>query len=211
MTTRKKSSAVARKTAVKKAAKKALKKEATPDKKVKKAAVKAANPANKKKPAPAFQPHLTKIKPGDKAPVFEGVDQDGKTVSLADYKGKKLVLYFYPKDDTPGCTAQACSLRDGYALLKKKGIDIIGVSEDPVARHKKFETKYQLPFRLIADVDREVIKAYDVWGKKQFMGRIYDGIIRTSFLIDEKGKIKAVIEKPNTADHTAQVIEYWEK
>ena len=209
MATKKKSSSVTKKTAVKKAAKKALKKDAAPAKKVKKSAVKAAEPVKKKKSATAFQPHLTKIKPGDKAPAFSGVDQDGKTVSLADYKGKKLVLYFYPKDDTPGCTAQACSLRDGYAALKKNGIEIVGVSKDPVSKHKQFEKKYQLPFRLIADEDLAVLKAYDVWGKKQFMGRVFDGIIRISFLIDEKGKIKAVIDKPNTADHANQILESW--
>ena len=209
MATKKKSASVIKKKAVKKAAKKALKKEVAPAKKVKKSAVKAAEPVKKKKPATAFQSHLTQIKPGDKAPVFRGVDQDGKSISLADFKGKKLVLYFYPKDDTPGCTAQACSLRDGYAALKKNGIEIVGVSEDPVAKHKKFETKYALPFRLIADTERSVLKAYDVWGKKQFMGRVYEGIIRTTFLIDEKGIIKAVIEKPDTANHAKQVMESW--
>lgn len=173
---------------------------------VKKAAPKAA-PVKKK--TAAFKPHLTQIKPGDKAPAFSGIDQDGKTVSLADYKGKKLVLYFYPKDDTPGCTAQACSLRDGYAALKKNGIEIVGVSKDPVSKHKQFEKKYQLPFRLIADEELTVLKAYDVWGKKQFMGRVFEGIIRTSFLIDEKGKIKAVLDKPNTADHATQILESW--
>ena len=178
----------------------------TKKKPAKKAAPKAA-PVKKK--TAAFKPHLTQIKPGDKAPVFTGVDQDGKNVSLADYIGKKLVLYFYPKDDTPGCTAQACSLRDSYASLKKKGFDIVGISKDPVSKHKQFEAKYQLPFRLIADEDLSIIKAYDVWGKKQFMGRVFEGIIRTSFLIDEKGKIKAVIEKPDTANHAAQVLTYW--
>ena len=209
MATRKKSSVATKKTAVKKAVKKTVNKKTLPAKKVKKTAVKADKAVNKKKPAAAFQPHQTKIKPGDNAPVFSGVDQDGKTVSLADYKGKKLVIYFYPKDDTPGCTAQACSLRDGYDALKKKGIEIVGVSKDPVSKHKQFEKKYQLPFRLIADEDLKVLKAYDVWGTKQFMGRVFEGIIRTSFLIDEKGKIKAVIDKPNTADHATQILESW--
>lgn len=209
MATRKKSSVATKKTAVKKAVKKTVNKKTLPAKKVKKTAVKADKAVNKNKPAAAFQPHQTKIKPGDNAPVFSGVDQDGKTVSLADYKGKKLVIYFYPKDDTPGCTAQACSLRDGYDALKKKGIEIVGVSKDPVSKHKQFEKKYQLPFRLIADEDLKVLKAYDVWGTKQFMGRVFEGIIRTSFLIDEKGKIKAVIDKPNTADHATQILESW--
>ena len=207
MASTKKSASVTKKKAVKKAAKKALNKEVTPLKKVTKSAAKTADPVKKKKSATAFQPHQTQIKPGDKAPVFSGVDQDGKTVSLADYKGKKLVLYFYPKDDTPGCTAQACSLRDGYAALKKNGIEIVGVSKDPVTKHKQFEKKYQLPFRLIADEDLTILKAYDVWGKKQFMGRVFEGVIRTTFLIDEKGKIKAVIDKPNTADHATQIME----
>ena len=142
MASTKKSASVTKKKAVKKAAKKASNKEVTPLKKVTKSAAKTADPVKKKKSATAFQPHQTQIKPGDKAPVFSGVDQDGKTVSLADYKGKKLVLYFYPKDDTPGCTAQACSLRDGYAALKKNGIEIVGVSKDPVSKHKQFEKKY---------------------------------------------------------------------
>jgi len=209
MATKKKSSVIIKKTAVKKAAKKGVKKKGAPVKKVTKSAVKTADPVKKKKSATAFQPHQTQLKQGDKAPVFSGIDQDGKTVSLADYKGKKLVLYFYPKDDTPGCTAQACSLRDGYSLLKKNGIEIVGVSKDPVSKHKQFEKKYQLPFRLIADEELTVLKAYDVWGKKQFMGRVFEGIIRTSFLIDEKGKIKAVLDKPNTADHATQILESW--
>jgi peroxiredoxin Q/BCP len=209
MATKKKSSVIIKKTAVKKAAKKGIKKKGAPVKKVTKSAVKTADPVKKKISATAFQPHQTQLKQGDKAPVFSGIDQDGKTVSLADYKGKKLVLYFYPKDDTPGCTAQACSLRDGYSLLKKNGIEIVGVSKDPVSKHKQFEKKYQLPFRLIADEDLTILKAYDVWGKKQFMGRVFEGIIRTSFLIDEKGKIKAVLDKPNTADHANQILESW--
>jgi peroxiredoxin Q/BCP len=169
-------------------------------------------PVVKKKAAkPAFTPHVTGRKAGEKAPAFHGIDQDGKVVSSEALKGKKIVLYFYPKDDTPGCTAQACSLRDGYAALKEKNIEVIGVSEDPVIRHKKFETKYQLPFRLIADEEHTVIDAYDVWGKKQFMGRVYEGIIRTTFLIDEKGKIKAIIEKPDTANHAAQILDYWSR
>jgi peroxiredoxin Q/BCP len=178
------------------------KKAATPSKKT---AVKKKSTSSK----PAFTPHATRLKAGDAAPAFKGIDQDGASISLANFKGKKLVLYFYPKDDTPGCTAQACSLRDGYSVLKKKGIEIVGVSEDPVARHKKFQLKYALPFPLIADVERTLLKAYDVWGKKQFMGRVYDGIIRTTFLINEKGKIHAIIEKPDTANHADQILEYW--
>ncbi|MBS4064791.1 MAG: peroxiredoxin, partial [Chitinophagaceae bacterium] len=130
---------------------------------------KAAKKTAKKTP---FKNYATQLKPGDTAPVFTGIDQNGNTVTLRDYKGKKLVLYFYPEDDTPTCTKQACNLRDNYSLLQKKGIEIIGVSEDTVAKHKKFETKFNLPFRMIADEQHNIINAYDVWGKKIFMGVI---------------------------------------
>ncbi|MFN4285208.1 MAG: thioredoxin-dependent thiol peroxidase [Lacibacter sp.] len=172
----------------------------------KKAASKTAKKAAAKTP---FKNHATSLNAGMKAPAFTGVDQDGKTVSLADYKGKKLALYFYPQDDTPGCTAQACSLRDGFAALKKAGIEVLGVSADSVAKHKKFETKYQLPFRLLADENKEVIRAYDVWGPKQFMGRVFDGLIRTTFLINEKGVIEHVIHKPDTKNHAAEILQLW--
>lgn len=150
--------------------------------------------------------HITGLKAGDKAPDFSAKDQTGKFVSLKDYKGKKLVLYFYPKDDTPTCTKEACNLRDNYAGLKRKGYAIVGVSADEEKKHLKFIKKYELPFPLIADVDMKVIKAYDVWGKKQFMGRIYDGINRTTFVIDEKGRIEKVITDVKSADHTEQII-----
>jgi peroxiredoxin Q/BCP len=151
--------------------------------------------------------YITKLKVGDKAPDFKGKDQDGNIVSLKDFKGKKLVIYFYPKDDTPSCTAEACNLRDNYAALKKEGYKIVGVSADEEKKHKKFSSKYQLPFPLIADIDKEVISAYDVWGEKKFMGRIYDGINRTTFLIDAKGKIEKVITNVNTKNHTEQILE----
>jgi len=154
-----------------------------------------------------FKNYVTKLKAGDKAPAFKGVDQDGKKISSTDYKGKKIILYFYPQDDTLSCTAQACNLRDNFAELKKLGFEIIGVSEDGVGKHKKFETKYSLPFRLIADERHEVINAYDVWGKKQFMGKIYDGLLRTTFVISEKGVIEHIILRPNTKKHTAQILE----
>lgn len=154
-----------------------------------------------------FKNYVTKLKAGDKAPAFKGVDQDGKKISSAEYKGKKIILYFYPQDDTLSCTAQACNLRDNFAELKKLGFEIIGVSEDGVVKHKKFETKYSLPFRLIADEKHEVINAYDVWGKKQFMGKIYDGLLRTTFVINEKGTIEHIILRPNTKKHTAQILE----
>ena len=144
---------------------------------------------------------------GKKAPSFSGTDQNGNTKTLQDYSGKKLALYFYPQDDTPSCTNQACNLRDNYAGLLKQGISVIGVSPDPVQKHKKFEAKYGLPFPLIADEDLKIIKKYGVWGWKKFMGREYIGLIRTTFLIDEKGKIKAIIERPVTKNHAAQVLE----
>lgn len=146
---------------------------------------------------------------GKKAPAFSGVDQNGDTIALKDFKGKKVILYFYPKDDTPGCTAQACNLRDNHSTLLKKGFVVIGVSADPVKKHKKFVEKYELPFALIADEDKKIVEAYGVWGEKKFMGKTYLGITRTTFLIDETGKIKAIIEKPDTKNHTEEVLAAW--
>jgi thioredoxin-dependent peroxiredoxin len=150
------------------------------------------------------------IKAGSKAPAFTGVDQNGNSISLKDFKGKKVVLYFYPKDDTPGCTAQACNLRDNHSDLLKKGFVVIGVSVDSVKKHKKFEEKYELPFSLIADEDKKIVEAYGVWGEKKFMGKTYMGTTRTTFLIDEAGKIKAIVAKPDTKNHAAEVLEAWE-
>jgi peroxiredoxin Q/BCP len=149
------------------------------------------------------------LKEGDKAPAFKGIDQDGKKVSLKDFKGKKLVLYFYPQDMTETCTIQACNIRDNFGLLKKKGIAIIGISPDPVASHKKFETKYQLPFPLIADTDHSIIDVFGVWGEKQLFGRDYMGLLRTTFLIDEKGMIRKVINKPKSKQHAQEILEAW--
>jgi peroxiredoxin Q/BCP len=149
------------------------------------------------------------LKEGSKAPIFKAVDQDGKAISLADYKGKKVILYFYPKDDTPGCTAQACNLRDNYSLLVKKGYQVIGVSTDSVKSHKKFEEKFQLPFPLISDEDKKIVDKYNLWGEKKFMGRTYMGTTRTTFLIDETGKIVKIIAKPDTANHTEEVLAAW--
>ena len=146
---------------------------------------------------------------GKKAPAFTGVDQNGNSISLKDFKGKKVVLYFYPKDDTPGCTAQACNLRDNHSELLKKGFAVIGVSVDSVKKHKKFEEKYELPFSLIADEDKKIVEAYGVWGEKKFMGKTYMGTTRTTFLIDEDGKIKYIIERPDTKNHAAEVLEAW--
>ena len=149
------------------------------------------------------------LEEGKKAPAFKGKDQDGNTVSSADYKGKKLVLYFYPKDNTPTCTTQACNVRDNFSLLKKKGISIIGISPDEVAQHKKFEEKFKLPFTLIADADRNIIDKYGVWGEKQLYGRKYMGLMRTTFLINEKGVIDKVILKPKSKQHVQEILEAW--
>lgn len=170
--------------------------------------------AIKKKAAPKKEPfrnHITKLKVGDRAPAFKGVDQDGKKVSSTDYKGKKIILYFYPQDLTSSCTVQACNLRDNFSELKKRGYEIIGVSEDAVEKHKRFEQKNNLPFRLIADVDHAVINAYDVWGKKQFMGKIYDGLVRTTFIIDEKGAIAGIVTRVLTKIHTEQILQVMEE
>jgi thioredoxin-dependent peroxiredoxin len=150
--------------------------------------------------------YITRLKVGDKAPDFKAKDQSGKEISLKDFKGKKLVLYFYPKDDTPGCTKEACNLRDNYSALKKKGYAIVGVSADTEKKHQKFIDKYDLPFSLLADTDKKVIEAYDVWGEKKFMGRVFDGIIRTTFVIDEKGKIEKIITDVDTKNHTEQIL-----
>jgi peroxiredoxin Q/BCP len=146
------------------------------------------------------------LQAGDKAPAFKARNENGETVSLADYKGKKLVLYFYPKDDTPGCTAEACDLRDNYKLFQKQGYEILGVSPDNEAKHQKFIAKYELPFSLLADTDNVVATAYGTWGEKSMYGKKYMGILRTTFVIDEKGKIEKVIEKVDTKKHTAQLL-----
>ena len=149
---------------------------------------------------------MSKLNPGDKAPDFKGKDQDGNPISLADFKGYKLVLYFYPKDNTPGCTSQACNLRDNYDMLLEKGYKVVGVSADSEKSHQKFIEKHNLPFPLIADTEKEILKAFDVWGPKKFMGKEYMGINRTTFVIDEEGVISEVISKVKTKDHVAQII-----
>lgn len=146
------------------------------------------------------------LRPGDKAPDFSGKDQNGNPISLSDYKGKKLAVYFYPKDNTPGCTTQACNLRDNYTELQKVGYSILGVSADSEKSHTKFIEKYNLPFPLLADTNHEVIKAFGAWGLKKFMGREYEGIIRSTFVINEEGVIEKVIEKVETKNHAAQVL-----
>jgi peroxiredoxin Q/BCP len=150
---------------------------------------------------------MTNLSIGDEAPMFEGKDQNGNSVKLKDYAGKKVALYFYPKDMTPGCTNQACNLRDNFEGLKKEGIEVIGVSPDDEARHQKFIDKYELPFTLIADPEKEVIQAYGIWGLKKFMGKEYDGVHRTTFLINEEGKIHDIIKKPKTKVHAEEILE----
>ena len=147
------------------------------------------------------------IKEGATAPAFKTKDANGETVSLKDLRGQKVVLYFYPKDDTPGCTKEACSFRDAFSKFKTNGITVLGVSPDSEASHKKFVTKYKLPFTLLADTDRSIAEAYGVWGEKKFMGRTYMGVHRTTFLIDEKGKIRKVLEKVKPEDHASEVLE----
>ena len=149
---------------------------------------------------------MTTLKSGDKAPAFEALNQKGETVRLSDFKGRKVLLFFYPKASTPGCTAEACNLRDNYRELQSRGYEVIGVSADTEKKQLNFSEKNELPYNLLADTDRKVIDAYGVWGPKKFMGREYDGIHRTSFVIDEKGMIQEVITKVKTKDHAAQVL-----
>ncbi|HMT75411.1 MAG TPA: thioredoxin-dependent thiol peroxidase [Chitinophagaceae bacterium] len=150
------------------------------------------------------------LKEGDKAPAFSGKDQDGKKISLADYKGKKLVLYFYPQDLTPTCTVQACNLRDNFSLLKKKGFEILGISPDDEEKHKKFEQRNKLPFPLIADTTHKILEKYGVWDWKQMFGHKYMGVLRTTFVIDEKGTIQKIFLKPKSKSHAEEIIKAME-
>jgi peroxiredoxin Q/BCP len=149
---------------------------------------------------------MSTLQIGDKAPAFSGINQKGKKVSLADYTGKKLVLYFYPKDDTPGCTAQACNLTENHRALQKQGYAVLGVSPDTEKKHLKFIEKYKLTFDLLADTEKETIQAYGVWVEKSMYGKQYMGVARTTFIIDEEGTIADIIEKVKTKDHTAQIL-----
>ncbi len=149
---------------------------------------------------------MTTLTKGDKAPANLGTDQEGKTHNLSDYKGKKLVVFFYPKADTPSCTNEACNLRDNYQTFKAQGYELLGVSADTARKQTKFKEKYSLPFPLIADEDKAIINAFGVWGPKKFMGREYDGIHRTTFVIDEKGIVDEVITDVKTKEHTAQIL-----
>ncbi len=146
------------------------------------------------------------LKIGDKAPDFSAKDQAGNDFSLHRLKGKKVILFFYPKDNTPGCTAEACNLRDNYSALKKNGFEVVGVSIDSEKSHQKFIEKHQLPFTLIADENQEVVNLYGVWQEKSMYGRKYMGTVRVTFVIDEKGMITSIIDKVKTKDHSAQII-----
>ena len=150
---------------------------------------------------------MSKLQIGDKAPAINAIDQNTNSINLESLSGKKVVLYFYPKDMTPGCTAQSCNLSDNYQLLQERGFEVIGVSCDSVKRHKKFIEKHNLPFNLISDEDQKVVNDYGVWQLKKFMGREYMGIVRTTFIIDEKGLISDIISKVNTKEHTTQIID----
>src|SRR5215469_7468242 len=146
------------------------------------------------------------LKEGDKAPAFSGKDQDGNKVSLPDFKGKKLVLYFYPEADTPTCTIESCNLRDNYASLKKYGLEVVGVSPDEEKKQKKFEIKYKLPFPLIADASHSILEKYGVWDQKKLFGREYMGVLRTTFVIDEKGYIQKIFTRPKNKAHAQEII-----
>ncbi|MCR9263192.1 MAG: thioredoxin-dependent thiol peroxidase [Flavobacteriaceae bacterium] len=149
---------------------------------------------------------MNMLKVGDKVPEFSSKDQDGNTINLSDYKGKKLVVFFYPRASTPGCTMEACNLRDNYKALTDEGYELLGVSADTERKQANFKNKYKLPFPLLADVDHTVINTFGVWGPKKFMGRTFDGIHRTTFVIDKEGVVEKVIEKVKTKDHAAQLL-----
>ncbi|RAK70494.1 thioredoxin-dependent thiol peroxidase [Hymenobacter edaphi] len=146
------------------------------------------------------------LNPGDQAPDFTAQDQSGQTRRLADYRGQRVALYFYPKDDTPGCTAQACSLRDGETQLRAAGLQVLGVSPDDVASHQKFADKFELPFPLLADPERTLAEAYGVWQEKKNYGRTYWGVVRTTFLLDAEGRVERIIRRPDTKNHAEQLL-----
>lgn len=151
------------------------------------------------------------LKEGDKAPIFKGNNQDDKEIKLSDFAGKKVILYFYPKDNTPGCTAESCNLNDNYDALTSKGFEVIGVSPDSITSHQKFIAKHQLQFNLIADTEKEILQQYDAWGLKKLYGREYMGVLRKTFIIDENGLIVKIFEKVKTKDHTNQILSELEK
>lgn len=149
---------------------------------------------------------MSKLEVGDVAPDFKGLNQNGEQISLSDYNGKKVILYFYPKDNTPGCTSEACDLNDNYNMWLSKGFEVIGVSPDSVASHKKFAEKYQLNFNLVADTEKEILQQYGAWGEKKMYGKTYMGVLRTTFVINEDGRIDQVFEKVKTKEHTNQIL-----
>lgn len=149
----------------------------------------------------------TILQVGDPAPDFRGTDENGQPIALSDFKGKKLVLFFYPKDNTPGCTAEACNLRDNYDTLRNHGFAMLGVSPDGADSHQKFKSKFSLPFPLLADTDKTVLKAYGAWGPKSMYGKLFDGVLRTTVVIDENGHIAKVFDKVKTSDHARQILE----
>ena len=154
---------------------------------------------------------MTHLKEGQKAPLFEGIDQNGNKIKLSDFIGKKVVLYFYPRDNTPGCTAEACNLRDNYRVLLKKGFFVLGVSPDTEKSHKGFATKYSLPFPLISDTTKKILSDYGAWGEKNIYGKIVIGVLRSTFIIDEKGNIEKIVSKVDTGAHTEQILELYNK
>lgn len=149
---------------------------------------------------------MTHLKEGDNAPQFSGLNQDEKEIKLSDFKGKKIILYFYPKDNTPGCTAESCNLNENYDNLTKKGFEVIGVSPDKISSHQKFIAKYNLAFNLIADTEKEILESYGAWGEKKLYGKTYMGVLRTTFVISEEGIIEKVFHKVQTKDHTHQIL-----
>lgn len=151
------------------------------------------------------------LEEGTSAPAISALDQDGKPVNLEEYRGRKVILYFYPKDDTPGCTKEACAFRDNFPNFKALGVEVLGVSVDNEKKHKKFEEKYQLPFRLVADPEKSIVEAYGVWGQKKFMGREYMGTSRVTYLINEEGKIEKVWPKVNPSEHAEELLNYLQK
>ncbi len=195
-----------KKSAKKMASKKVVAKKSAPKKVAPKKATPKVMKATASKTESKFIKHKTHLKVGDPIPFFGGQDQHGNTVTSASFSGKRLVVYFYPKDDTPGCTLEACNLRDNYGMFKAQGYEILGVSKDPITSHKKFAEKYGLPFSLIADEDATIQKLFGAWGKKMFMGKVFDGTNRFTFVSDENHKITKIIQEVDTKEHTSQIL-----
>lgn len=154
---------------------------------------------------------MAELKEGDVAPVFSGIDQDGNSINLADYRGKRLILYFYPKDNTPGCTAETCNLNSNYSMLLQNGFDVLGISPDSPSSHLKFISKFNLGFNLVADTEKSILQQYGAWGEKTMCGKTSMGVLRSTFIIDPEGKIEKIFRKVNTKEHTAQILAELEK